>query len=79
MAAPTNAANVKKVLVNSEPSTHGTFETSTDVRYSAAFGGNLDSEPTLPQGPSLTRIVLRCVPSVTIEPIVKCYTWQNFL
>ena len=23
MAAPTNAANVKKVLVNSEPSTHG--------------------------------------------------------
>jgi hypothetical protein len=25
MAAPTNAANVKKVLVNSEPSTHGTF------------------------------------------------------
>ena len=57
----------------------GTFETSTDVRYSAAFGGNPDSEPTLPQGPSLTRIVLRCVPSVTIEPIVKCYTWQNFL
>jgi hypothetical protein len=27
MAAPTNAANVKKVLVNSEPSTHGTSET----------------------------------------------------
>jgi hypothetical protein len=25
MAAPTNAANVKKVLVNSEPSTHGTW------------------------------------------------------
>jgi hypothetical protein len=25
MAAPTNAANVKKVLVNSEPSTHGTM------------------------------------------------------
>ena len=24
MAAPINAANVKKVLVNSEPSTHGT-------------------------------------------------------
>ena len=23
MAAPTNAANVKKVLANSEPSTHG--------------------------------------------------------
>ncbi len=39
MAAPTNAANVKKVLANSEPSTHGTFETSTDVRYLGAFGG----------------------------------------
>jgi hypothetical protein len=39
MAAPTNAANVKKALANSEPSTHGTFETSTDVRYTAAFGG----------------------------------------
>jgi len=25
MAAPTNAANVKKALANSEPSTHGTF------------------------------------------------------
>jgi hypothetical protein len=24
MAAPTNAANVKKALANSEPSTHGT-------------------------------------------------------
>jgi hypothetical protein len=27
MAAPTNAANVKKVLANTEPSTHGTFRT----------------------------------------------------
>ena len=25
MAAPTNAANVKKALANSEPSTHGTL------------------------------------------------------
>ena len=25
MAAPTNAANVKKALANSEPSTHGTW------------------------------------------------------
>ena len=30
MAAPTNAANVKKVLANSEPSTHGTKRTSAD-------------------------------------------------
>jgi hypothetical protein len=49
MAAPTNAANVKKALANSEPSTHGTFETSTDVRYTAAFGGDPDIEGTSPQ------------------------------
>jgi len=35
MAAPTNAAYVKKALANSEPSTHGTFETSNNVRYTA--------------------------------------------
>jgi hypothetical protein len=39
MAAPTNAAYVKKAFANSEPSTHGTFETSADVGYSAAFVG----------------------------------------
>jgi hypothetical protein len=38
MAAPTNAANVKKVLVNSEPSTHGTNAKSCDVRFVAALG-----------------------------------------
>jgi hypothetical protein len=32
MAAPTNAAYVKKVLANSEPSTHGIFETFLDAR-----------------------------------------------
>jgi len=36
MAAPTKPAYVKKALANLEPSTHGTFETSTDVRFSAA-------------------------------------------
>ena len=29
MGAPTNAANVKKVLANSEPSTHGSIATVT--------------------------------------------------
>jgi hypothetical protein len=38
-------ANVKKTLANSEPSTHGTSETSTDVRYTAAFGGDADNQP----------------------------------
>jgi hypothetical protein len=36
MAAPTNAARVKKVLANLEPSTHGTTLKWRDVRcYSA--------------------------------------------
>src|SRR6202022_4852440 len=35
MAAPTNAAFVKKVLANSEPSTHE--RTSRDVRYAVAI------------------------------------------
>ena len=35
MAAPTNAANVKKVLANSEPSTHGT---SATIAASQHFG-----------------------------------------
>jgi hypothetical protein len=39
MAAPTNAANVKKILANPEPSTHGTFRTWRDVRVESAFGG----------------------------------------
>ena len=37
MAAPTNAAHVKKALANSEPSTHGTKRTIWDVRSSAAI------------------------------------------
>jgi hypothetical protein len=39
MAAPTNAANVKKVLANAEPSTHGTSRTSRDVRFPVAIAG----------------------------------------
>src|SRR5690242_7023571 len=39
MAAPTNAANVKKALANSAPSTHGTKQTSKTPRPMSAFGG----------------------------------------
>jgi hypothetical protein len=42
MAAPTNAANVKKVLANSEPSTHGTKQTSRHVRSNVANGVKAD-------------------------------------
>ena len=34
--------NVKKVLANPEPSTHGTKRTSGDVRSSVANGGEAD-------------------------------------
>jgi hypothetical protein len=34
MAAPTNAANLKKALANSEPSTHGTNAKSFDAALS---------------------------------------------
>ena len=37
MAAPTNAANVKKVLANSEPSTHGTKRTLPSALHMSAF------------------------------------------
>jgi len=38
MAAPTKAANVKKVLANSEPSTHGTKRTFLFAPPMSAFG-----------------------------------------
>jgi hypothetical protein len=34
--------NVKKVLANPEPSTHGTFRTSDDVRVESAIGGKAE-------------------------------------
>ena len=42
MAAPTNAANVKKALANSEPSTHGTFRTIAAVHQLVGFWGEAD-------------------------------------
>jgi hypothetical protein len=42
MAAPTNSANVKISLANSEPSTHGTKRTSQAPSPMSAFGGKAD-------------------------------------
>ena len=42
MAAPTNAALVKKVLANSEPSTHGPKRTFQCRRSMSAFGSKAD-------------------------------------
>jgi hypothetical protein len=48
MAAPTKPANVKKALANSEPSTHGTFETLYDVQVQSAIAPDSDISPTFP-------------------------------
>jgi hypothetical protein len=42
MAAPTNAALVKKVLANSEPSTHGPKRTCKKRESTSAFKGKAD-------------------------------------
>ena len=43
MAAPTNAARVKKVLANTEPSTHGPKRRFVATQQSIAFGGEADT------------------------------------
>jgi hypothetical protein len=42
MAAPTKAANVKKVLANSEPSTHGPKQSRAVAPHMSAFEGKTD-------------------------------------
>jgi hypothetical protein len=49
MAAPTKLCDVKIVLANPEPSTHGTFETYCHEALRSARGGNPDSERTSPK------------------------------
>jgi hypothetical protein len=45
MAAPTNAAYVKKALANSEPSTHGTSRTYRHICCPVVIGGKADIQP----------------------------------
>jgi len=42
MAAPTNAAGVKKALANPEPSTHGPEPTFSTIDATSAFLGTPD-------------------------------------
>ena len=42
MAAPTNAANVKKTLANPEPSTHGTKRQFARCKAMSGVGGKAD-------------------------------------
>jgi hypothetical protein len=46
MAAPTNAANVKKVLANSEPSTHGPFRRQPSGQTDARAADHLSLSPS---------------------------------
>ena len=48
MAAPTNAAGVKKVLANPEPSTHGTKCACRLAAFMAGVEGATDSKQVLP-------------------------------
>ena len=48
MAAPTNTALVKKVLANSEPSTHGPKPTCENCRSMSAVEGKADAPLTCP-------------------------------
>src|SRR3954466_9755514 len=50
MAAPTNAAYVKKALANSEPSTHGTFLPCHPRQRMSEVGGRTDSTRTCRHG-----------------------------
>jgi hypothetical protein len=42
MAAPTNAANVKKALANSEPSTHGTSRHFAATQQFSRYRSDVD-------------------------------------
>jgi hypothetical protein len=46
MAAPTNAALVKKALANSEPSTHGPSRRILRWNFMSAFAGISDIVPS---------------------------------
>ena len=50
MAAPTNAALVKKVLANSEPSTHGPKLPRLRATVASAFGGIAAATPAGSRG-----------------------------
>jgi hypothetical protein len=52
MAAATNAANVKKALANSEPSTHGTSRTPkmSDLDQQSGAKQRLPAQASLPTG-----------------------------
>ena len=51
MAAPTNPANVKKALANSEPSTHGTSQPLGRIPRKIAIGTKPFHGVSLPSAP----------------------------
>jgi len=59
MAAPTNAANVKKVLANSGPSTHGTKQTIAALQQFVRYWSNSGHCPALALNGSVANDLLR--------------------
>src|SRR6266404_4682539 len=55
-AAPTNPANVKKALANSEPSTHGTNRSSRNSHRMSVVGGKAEVICSRGVFPSLTQV-----------------------
>src|SRR6476660_4108962 len=77
MAAPTNAAYVKKALANSEPSTHGTFLPCQPRRVMSAIGGRpadiLLNASSSHFDPTATWAGLKCRSAAVIRRIEVCY------
>jgi hypothetical protein len=78
MAAPTNAANMKKTLANSEPSTHGTWRTCHAV-MNVRFGGNNGRDAMSAFDPKQTLLPTgnNGSPKVPLELSCHCYANPN--
>src|ERR1044071_5254201 len=69
MAAPTNAANVKKSLANPEPSTHGTKPTFNVLCSMSAFGVKRTSLIGAVMSANDPKRIFRCLPPCPIQPL----------
>ena len=75
MAAPTNAANVKKVLANPEPSTHGRFGPEAD---SCTAANNCLFDDLVGAGLATLQALFRACAGVglsSMSPVAICTTW----
>src|SRR6187200_635973 len=77
MAAPTNAAYVKKALANSEPSTHGTERTWQPNRRMSAFGDKADLAWMGLNDANDPKRTLTPLPACWIEPLRCLCLWRG--